>query len=1481
MKLRRLLVAVLVLVLLSANLLTVLANLQTPVTNLSISDYTPPNATSYTVNLKWTRPPASNILEEPAALIGSGQSPTERAEGYEVYLRNATKSEQFTVPINDPGLLTDTREIINNQYTLNLENGSIYEFRVHPFHHHTIPNLSAPGTFRRHAPMDNRLVESRALYMTDIGISARGAGHSMTVTWDIPTIDGMEIFTSYRISHTVAGDSATQIPMRPFVEVNANSPDLIRTREGKMQFTFQDRNLQIGKRYAVKIEPLINGREARTMQTITIGGRQFDFAYRSMSTREYRTDGVFITPALFATAHGQDFVRIFWDSLKSSMDNIESIEIFSSRHEDMSEKNLIGILSGSSARGVNFWLTPWPDDVTYYQIVINYANQAGSVWSEIAWFDPTHHDFVPYKPNILSIRDNERKPLQMDIQWLAFIRPAYNHIERQNLDPVFNNRFIDRNLIYDIYVTDDIRNFDDPLFNDKIVVSLPASGLNLSPFGEGNNRVPSFTASVTEFYSKSETGQITRQLLQDNVVYYVRIVAVRDPGGQISRPSIASHYIRPVRDVHTAPLMITRPPLRIKVDELGIEEITNDSITIQWDTKFFEVYNIANRTWSTLVGVGDDGALRFGLETENISDRSKVIRLNDPEYLITGMDETALLNILRDKGAILGENATLPVRFIDLEGSQFEIHTAKFDHIQTFGGYEEYLTMLETSIDSDQLWTSITPEGEEPHPEYTITQQDAPTRGGLVENTAYVIYFRPYTIQDGEKSIAYFPSYIIATTLGELPPMEITPIVPVLEAVGQTDTTVTVRWRFSPELIYELQYSDMIGDFPNDGTIIPWDTDDVSIRRDGQLSTDENGNTYMTYTIPNLFPFTMQHIWIRSGAANGTEIVHSRWSNPVSIRTLDIIRPNPPHGLGPADPGHVDLFNRANNRELVPRGETYLILQWMRNQLDRSEIDNDGNASMPDFPAPTDITEFMFVPEAQDMFMAMFGELVPNRLHFIRAKTTLTVSRENNGPIISEYSYTIQLANNREFLDFREITGPILRDLSDYDEVRRAESEWSRIIHVPTMRCGSEYDGDVNPDMFPLPDRDYEIIYEDSTRTLTFRFRTNEIDQDGNHDNNVDQRFISRLIEKRTNVYNVDLTRYFYLPVKRRILELPYSIFTAFEERQIALRVTADNISVTFPPGHLPKDLDGFGVDSRILITLTEDDQETPALGHFDVYASRPHRLNMRVRSPIRETRIDLTALPIEIEMHLLHPIFRYPANVGAYIAHMDTIGWEQQEAKPNMSQDSLSFETYEPALFSAIAAGTPVAVQAEQSGVTQAILDAIQYVNSRVRITDVDILVPNSAVSAGMLNQLVFAIANNRIETELSSPLDLESRDDLIQAGLFTNLSPVSRQDAITVLVRLYELRMGRPVIVSKNIYQTPFVDIMQAAEEYREPLLKAAQLGMLSAANEWNRQRANDSPLFHAYRANPSGILTTGDLFKMLEILLRDSQGRGPEAP
>jgi hypothetical protein len=1373
------------------------ANYQNPVTDLTISDYTTPSATAYTVGLTWTRPYPSDRMEELSGnIVSIGQSATDQATDYAIYARNSTRLEQFSSPISTTG--QDTDSSLNVMLTENFDPGSLYEFRVQPSHTHTYTDTDGNIT-TGNAPFDQTLadaMESTALYLTDLEVSANAAGSRMTVTWSDPTFDGETFFSGYRFFYAAGGSQVSEIPTTQPVEVASDSEDLTTTRDGKLQYTFTDDNLEVGKLYALKVEPLFNGRPVRDQQYVTFQNKRYSISYRSI---EYRTDDVYVNPSLNVEADGQENVRIYWDSLKGSLQNVDSVDIYSSLNNQVTDDGkllnsyLLGTLDGTAAQDVNYWLAPRPDKVTYYQIVIHYRetdNTILDVPSIVAWFDPSYSDFTPYKPDITYVWDNGALPLNMGIRWKAFLRQPYNDEERQELSEQFGNLYIDPNLVYDIYVTDDIENFDNPMFNDKIVASLSGLDLGAPVADENDPSIPVYEAHVTDYYTRAENGAITKQPLIDNKVYYIRIISTRDPGGQESQPGTASHYIMPTQGVETNPLMMTRPPLRIKTDINGIEQIGSDYITIQWDTVYFEAYNKDDKSWYSLIGVDEAGRVVFGSDAENLPDQSKVLKL----YTYAQSNgESAIRHDLAAAGAI--EAAYLPIRLVDITDSRYEVHTARYDYIQSQGGYEAYMDTTLLADDSDQYWHEIAPTGDPLHPDSAVTDEDAPDGGALTPNTTYVIYFRPFVVRR-EKKTAYLPTYVMATTIDEVPPLDIVPTVPMLEAVSQTDQTLTVRWLYSPELTYELAYSENSADYPDNGTSVAW----ADIQATGGILTEDSGQTYLYYTITGLFPNIMYDIWVRAAAGEEVLVLRmtSAWSNPLEMRTDDIIPPNPPKGLGLADSGHVDLYNKANSVTLQPDAETYLIVEWMRDQNDLPTDDQQtqGQPSQGQSSEDTDNAIYLPNPDVAEMYMAQFANLAANRQYYLRAKTVLTVTKTSDG-VTKTYNYTVQISQDPSFLDYTEITIPVMAALEDLDPLytRRAESDWSTAISLYTARSSGEYDGEANPELYPLPDRDYEIIYDDKTGDLTFRFRSDEIDQRGDHDNLVDQRFISRLVERKIYTYTIDLSRHFYLPVRSRTVEMPYTVFTAFGQRGISVKISTGGMWVTFKPDALKNEqfnsLSDFGLNARLRISLYEDDPETPELGRGENYASSPQRLAVTVTTPRRELRLEQFAKPIEIGLRLNEPAYNYASNVSAYRADMNTAGWAMLDARPSEDYRSLVFDAVEPASFAAIAATAPaVAPLPGQWNADPQVREAVMAVGKRIRIEDIGVISPGSVVSAEQFNQLAAAIAYNRGGVKLGAPLELAAAGALAKAGMYLQGSPVQHYQALNVMARLYELK-------------------------------------------------------------------------------------------
>ncbi|MCL2461218.1 MAG: fibronectin type III domain-containing protein [Defluviitaleaceae bacterium] len=1457
-----------------------LANYQNPVTSLVVSCMPGGTGTNvYPVKLHWLRP-AISTKTDAAALPEYASAPHPNADAhqnYGIFFRNATKGEAYaasapfkTISENDALELEDTSDY-------NLDGGSLYEYKITPYHGHKysvrMPNGSYVTTDGA-APMDTSVPETKGYLLTDIAVSAKGSGNTLTVTWDNPTLDnGVSVFSGYRIYYILGGSKAGFIPLEAYRTAMIGDPGLS-LNGGRLSFSITDDSLEMGKPYAVKVEPLMNGGLARNQSTLTVNNIRYSFTYRSLTTDEYRVNDAYVSPSLTAAPEGLDFVRLTWNNIATSIQNIDHIDIFSANSADLPNNSilnpaLLGTLSGTDAsRNINYWLAARPSAVMYYQARIYYTDAVtglmDSMWTDVAVFDPAYSDFTPYKPAIESIMDNGAAPYAMTVTWDAFLRPAYNSQEAAEASAEFGGMYVDKNISYEVYVTDDIQNFDNPAFAHPDFI-LPASGLAMSSVTMAiGSAKPVYSYDITNFRQADGAGKYTWKPLEDNAVYYVKISATRSRSdglaGQASAPAMGAHFIPPSGAVLTNPNMISRPPLRIMKDALGADIVTESSVTIQWDIRYYEIYNPADDSWYTQLGADEDGNLLFGKDADGLSS-SRAVLLNSAIYTGAASEtqaqaliraDLAKLNALIADGHINLE--AYPLRLVDLAGCQFEIHTVQYDYMSGAGGYETYMAMLQLP-GNEGLWHTIAPAGDPNHPEYEATAEDAPGSGPLLPNTAYVIYFRPY-ITVNETKTAYYPNYVMATTLSVRGPLNVTPTVPVPEAVSVTDTSVTVRWKYSPELQYDLSWAETLAAYPDKGTVIPWAALSASAAVDGD---------YMYYTITGLFPETQYQIWIRAGAAQDGGVAYSAWSNPISATTPDLQPPEPPKGLGPASAAHMTAYNKANNVNLSSLAEHYFVVEWMRDILDA----DDAQTAAPQ-PANAQNTGAsavsLTIPDVTDMYAAMFSGLVANRTYYVRAKTVLAVTKAAGGGVQAAYSYVVQAADNPDFADAIEISVPMPADISALNPsfAKRMESAWCAVIMVYTAKTDNEYDGMSNPGMYPLPTRDFEITYDGATDTLKYRFRSNEIDATGAHDNQADQRFISRLIADRTFVYTVDMTKYGPAAANYAV-EVPCSILRAFTERKIELLLVTEGMSAAFPPGCLEtaalKALPGFGKNAKVIFSISSMAGTAPGLRFDEAYAATPQKLAVTVVTQVKILALTQTAAPVTVEIT--------PAKYGrsadgntvvgntrAYYRDGNTAGWEAVSSEPGAVSGALHFSTYKLGEYAAITGRPPAG---SGFSVNSAVYAAMRDVTAKIKINDMPVFDPGAPVIAGQMNNLTLAATYGMDSVSLRDVMSEADRGSLEKAGLFVadSDSAVSREDAVNALVRLYEIKTKSKISDWPDARESAFPDIWEASRGKAEGMLKAEKAGLYPAGT--------------AYAA-PLDAMTWGDLMYMLDAILKD---------
>ncbi|MDR1209947.1 MAG: hypothetical protein LBK41_06505 [Clostridiales bacterium] len=1323
----------------------VFANYQSPVVDFTLTDYSPGDyrdAGTYQINARFVVPRDSSRAET-AALDGAVIHPP---AGYDLYWLNATMGESYdesrkttwAASAGDPA-------VINRTITPELNFGGIYMYKVVPWHLHEYPNpqynpvTNPVPTALRRAPMESPELTAEALFLSDIRLTAEGTDAALTVEWDNPTFRGADLFTSYRFYYASGGSNAVLSDISSSFEVSARDPALIRTQTGTLRYTLSDPNISVGTQYAVKVVPMYNGRRVTDATlTVTAGGRQYPL---TSTTREYRFDDLNVRPGLTITREGRDFLRLTWNSYLNTMLNVDSVVIYRSDTPDFKNAENIGRIDSPSAKRINFFLTDRLDRTMYYKAVIYYINPGETtpvpLETVIAAYNPAHESFAPTKPTVLASEDSDSPPYSVELTWEAFVRRAYGDYERSLADAAGD--IIDKEIVYDIYVSDDLSVMDtaNPVFMAaKIVDSLPASALRQSVWAAK----PAYSYTVSRYAVRDANGAFQIKDMTDNRVYYFMIIA-RRTSGETSAPAYWAHWYAPKETIITRPETMARPPLTVK-------DVSKTSVTIAWEEKWYEVYNPADDKWYSSVAANEGGGAEFGDAAGK-----DALRLAGSAYNLTSRPEDGYA-LIRAAMAQAGISApeTYPIRFIDITGSSYELNAAAFDYIMGRGGYDAYRGSL-----AETDWTGVQPAAVGAGMEYTLTATTSPALEALSPNTAYVAFLRPYRVAPDGTKTAYYPNYAAATTLADRPDITITPTVPVLEPVSAEDTALTVRFPYMSELDYELFHAELMSAYPDGGEGITA----ADLLKNGEIRQD-GGKRYMYFTITGLFPDTLYYVWARASSGEAK----SDYSNPVSMRTTPIRPPAPPSGLGLASASHLDVYNKENGTEYKPKDADYLIIEWLRDVSDAGTSDAERTAGW----LPSDnIGEFL---------MARFGDLAANRTYYIRAKTVLTVARD--GAVIkSVYNYVVQLSDDPAFADPVEITVPPAAAATG--KALTAESDWCQTVRVTTGTSSGEYDGDKNPETYPMPGDDFETLYDAATDTLTARFRADGRGADGLNDNRADQRLVSSLIASGAYTLSADLSSYKGRAVTNAVLDMPWSIIKALSARKIKLEFTHGQTTLTFAPGfaETASALNGLTDVSRVRIAVSGAIGSVPGLETGERYGSDPKRVAVTVGPE----RAGVLAAPVSVAMKAGSFY-----NSDGYNAAMYASGgaWAAMPAYYDAASNTLTARTRVLSAFGVIVKPAPRAYGGSDQD--------LKAVVARMAVTGGPFNL-SAPAGANVVNAALSALASGKGSANLSATVPDAELEKLRKAGLYV-AAPATRAAAYAAFDRLRGIAAGRKIV-------------------------------------------------------------------------------------
>lgn len=1417
------------------SMVKVYADMQNQITDFDITDKTTSTSGSYSLDLSW-KMPAKGGKDSSSNLADNGEyynyDPSMDSTGtyqinYDIQWRNASKREDFNTTnrvqeFNIKGEQGNTTHSFAT--TGDYENGSIYSFIVKPWHEH-LYNDDEGGTYTANAPTDSGVIRE-SLYLTDIQLSDVSATpNSITVTWDNPSFDGKNVFDGYRLYYSVGGASA--VLNGNYTDVVIDNPDLDFNRTlGTVSYTFPTDNLVIGTTYAIKIEPLVKEVEIRDQEKpkVTIDGEKYDISFPSKSIREYRDNSAYVKPSLYVKEESASTIRLFWDSLASS-GNISTIKMYSSPLGEESSYGLIGVLGGDTAKYTNFLILDKPNMLTAYKMEIIYED-GSSIFSNEVFYDPTNDSFEPYKPIILDA--NAFEGIGLNVTWEAFLRKPINDIEIE--EAIYDDKFLDENLSYTLWISDNLSYLNDGIFDDYSIIT-DSHASNYSPpseftFADGK-RTLAYSAKVNTYTSMVD-GMPKYLALEDNKIYYLKMQAERDGTHEDSTFQFYSIFIPPMGDLIVTPVNMHNPPFRIRSDKSG-DYITTSSIGVEWDELWYEAYDEETKNWYSIIGKNKDGKLVFGDEAKNITSSGKTLYLYDDKYKLNSLALTKQL-IATELGIDTG--SLPPIREQSIIDGNYEIFTANYEFVDENGGYLNYYSLIE-----NEKWTSISPETSSEYDDfyYTVTKEDAPNSGELTSNTPYLIYLRTFIINNrGEKVYSLYPAFVVASTLKDRGDLDIIPTATQLEDVSATDTSLTIRWIYTEGLSYDLKISDLIGDYPDGGIDIPNDT----ILETNTL-VSEDGNLYCYYTIENLFPDTEYNMWLKTFTPKN----ESNWSSPLEMRTNELAKPDKPYGLSIASQYIIDTINTEFSVDFVSTSENYMILEWLRVTADTNDIvvgiNTDGAGSN---------NEYIGTSTLPEGYAAKFNDLVGNTKYFTRVKTIHTVTKEGINIGQSLYSYIIEISENQFFVDAISMEVPFQEEPTG--TFITMESDWSDFVYMYTGNDDNEYDGNFDPDLYPLPEDDFEIIV--SGDEITYVFRGDEFDSQGKPNFNVDQRFISKMIDNEIYDFAIDLTRYDGRYYKNRHVKIPYTIVNGFSKHGATLTIKANNIFAKFDMNSflnyaLNNNLSDFGEDSYVMINITEKGYPI-ILNQNEYYASKPQQIGAQIVTPTKTVTVKDFSRGIDIDMLISN---RYTAKEDHLSGHKlsnNSTSWVNLKDDYNILTNRMSFTTNNSGAFSVIGKAVGQVKDYWNS-------DDYYTVNTYINITDLYNYDDQKDISASQFNKIVYAIGTNKDTVAMNDILTNDEMKSLGRSNLLVSGAYINKEDGISSLVRLYEVKNGN-YADRTPLAQSGFSDYNSVSDEHKISMEKAIHLGFLDRSNS----------------ISPKSNMTFGDFMNCLSIILDD---------
>lgn len=1421
------------------------ANIQIPVDSINVDNIyyivgenvvTGESMISPTMNISWEDPESwANATD-----IADIHEP----DFYTIEVNNLTTGEDNEINVPD-GSTAFTNHALEVHESTSLDTGSLYEVKALPFHYHEFEGVE------NLAPTSG--LAKSAYAITDLQVGFESDEDTITVIWDNLGVAEFQ----YRIVYAL-GDFSSQTKQAlldnkegEISGITVDSDDVSSfydpiTKRNKLSYTI-DENIYPGQVYSVMVEPIVEYYQGLPVTR----------------NRNYPVINNVSTNILLSYSEEGEQLRLQWEipasfKVGSNNDEYELVESKLIRYRDGQGQSL-AIFNGI-AGAVGYYTLNKPLVETGYQLELTYkavddeSKPAITPISNYLVFSPTLVEVVPTKPVIPEFISEEildgltdtltteqvRDKLAADylvpgstylgnmddlfeenityhfdgedsainLAWSAFRR-----IDIDQSSPTYNEYITDLATYYDIWMTNsyDSLSYATRFLADQRFSSSDESVLIKSESGT----IVGYHMRLDGFYN-AENGEF--ETIRPNQIYYIKLVAKKKVGDTeiTSEPTVVTFYYTDEGATYVPPL-ITKPPLRVKEDAS-----TPTSLTLAWKENWFEVLDPlsnpgdplsewSNQVWVTPAGVISTLPIEDAIEFKVYESIDEVNRLQT--YLNT-----------------LGLGITLEHREIDLGRDPFGISNIyykflKIDYVDVAEAIEEmqlvdptysFLEYFDQLVKNDKSgleeldWKKIIATTNPDDIEEMVYQES-----GLLPNTSYMFVLYPYRVLYNDVELnAHYPTPIIVATEPEETEINPDPTVPSMYITDYTDRTVTLSWQYNTDFEYEIRYSTE----DDSATAIPVSIDLPTNINDPDYPKD---GEYYEVTISDLFPDTGYYFFIRARQnANNTT---SLWSNPIFGLTRDIETPAPPLGIGVPPIATMKEYDYD-----LAVSEDYIAISWLKNTDDNEEI-NEGKkvkvyysyileaANNKNFIGPQYIVSGetdTLLPDNVELLeknLVKVNELISNRYYYFRMKTRVTIVGDQEEQVIVKES--------------------------DY---------YSPTLKIITIASDNEYDSESDPALEILPSENFEIIYDQDKQQLTYRFRDNGTDANGNADNNVDQRLISDLIKRNLYEYEIDIANFDNKPITSRKVQIPYSIIEAFDSQEIELKIDAGHMLINVPHDALLSEVNRqknqYGVAPLIEFNIDDVDnyyENSRMPENALTSVSVPQEMSIKVKSSRVNKTLSYSDVPLEIGLSTSSRYQVYGKTPIVYSLDSNQ-NWDKMSGKYDRSEGAYMLATKN--------IGSYGVFLMEGSNEIKSSVPTHWSESYKAKIDDKYTVLgmtgynPNSYVKEDEFINIVYHLVKKQDEIDVSQYVSSEQLKSLYYAGIKTDESKgattLNREEAVAMMMRTLEIR--DKLTLAADVNKIALVNSnAQIDTKYRDLIAKAATIGLVS---DLNALRPND---------------------------------------